>query len=246
MLKMIKNMLNSRTTQNVGGVALPVVGLVTWVVTQLGDAVPFFADPKIQAATVGFICTVLVPLASRLFAFARNKEKMLNKSAGFLLMAGMVGLLVAAGSGCATGQGWGNKTTYEVEFHNIGVGEPDAEGNATEGESIDYKCRVKGQPGDILAVVASMGIRVQNAESQYWTIDLAQEGQMDTTAQAAMLQQITQTQADLAGAVVEGAIKGAVEALGIKTQVPLRAIEAGENIIGGLIGGGGTAQPATP
>jgi len=43
--------------------------------------------------------------------------------------------------------------------------------------------------------------------------------------------------------VTAGIVQGVVQGLGVKASIPLRAIEAGENVLGGLIGSG---APATP
>lgn len=119
-------------------------------------------------------------------------------------LAGCVGL----------GQGLGgDRMKVITEFDNVGVGEPDAEGNPTEGESIRYKQTVIGQPGDVIATVAKMEIRVQNSEHEYWTILLAQDADMDSTAQAAMLQELGLAEYQFAAQVSSDVVEAAINAV---------------------------------
>jgi len=234
----------SKTTRNVAIGGVTMITAANWIVARLLEVwpeLPVLADHPVAIANA--IGGVLGLLAGRYLAFMLDESKAVRNGAQFLVVAGLLSVLVTAGAGCATGQGWGNRTLYEVDFENVQAGELMPDGTPTEGESIIYHCKVKGQPGDILAVIASMGIKVDGADK--WSIDLAQEGQMDTTAQAAMLTTITQTQTDFAGAVVEGAIRGAVEALGIKASVITHGMDVGGAIVGEVIDavGGTPTQP---
>jgi len=118
-------------------------------------------------------------------------------------------------TGCVgLGQGIGSdKMKVTTDFENIQAGVLDAEGNPTEGESIKYRQTVIGQPGDVISAVAKMAIRVQNAEAEYWTIDLAQDNVMDSTEQAKMLAVLGMAELETVGVVTNAVVKAAIEAV---------------------------------
>jgi len=118
-------------------------------------------------------------------------------------------------TGCVgLGQGiGGDKMKVTTDFENIQAGVLDAEGNPTEGESIKYRQTVIGQPGDVISAVAKMAIRVQNADNEYWTIDLAQDNVMDSTAQAEMLAVLGVAELETVGVVTNAVVKAAIEAV---------------------------------
>ncbi len=115
--------LTSTTTQNVAGAAGPVAGAVTWFVAMAFDKWELPGGAEGQAAVIGALCLVVVPLVSRVLAFLRSPEKAGPKRGrfpGVWLVACAVGA-GACMSGCITDSGMAavrGRTCLTLEFQD--------------------------------------------------------------------------------------------------------------------------------
>ena len=215
-------MISSKTTQNVAGGTVLGAGGPAGIMLFIRQTWPAFDwwPVEADAAIIAVLTTVLIPAISRTIAFWRDPSKArqsLSVPSRFRMLPFMLAPALAAVtlSGCVgMTPAFGGKTNYNVEFSDV-----------TADQSTTYKMGVKAPAGVDLATVTGMSYDWRPDGSG--AINVSQQGNVDTTSQAAMITEVGKQQLDAINMV----LNALAPVLGQKLQSDdnQAAIKAGTN-----------------
>ncbi len=205
-------MVSSNTSQNVAlGTGIGGGGLagVMYAIRQAWPEFPLWTVEQ-DALIVGLVGTFLVPIVSRWIAFYRDPSKMNQslKVRKYHLLPFIVssGIAAASLSGCATMlPAVGGKTVYDVDFTDT-----------TADQNTTYSMHVKAPAGVDLATVTGMTYDWRPDGSG--AIAVSQQGNVDTTTQAAMITEVSRQQLEAFQAGLNTALNALAPILGQKAQ----------------------------